>query len=162
MSNFMRSATLVLATAVAVLPGRAAQARDPGAFAQIHHVAFDLNTPGAIVPCTAIHGGLYNAATRGNLNVVVNQQFTYLSGGQTVTVSAIRHLVDMRFVEEEGNNTVLVDTLITGAPPIDSGSTVTVDVTMSLLEDDGQTVQHTFPTETATVTPEFIQGPSPG
>ncbi len=160
MRKSMGSAMLVLATAAAMLPGRAARARDPGSFAQIHHVTFTATTPAAISPCPAIQVGMWKAATRGNLNVELDLSFTYLSGGEVVTVSATRRLVDMKFEGEEDNDTVLVSTVIPGAPPIDAGTMVTTELTLILLDHDGETVHHTFPTETATLEPEIVQGPA--
>jgi hypothetical protein len=164
MMKSMASATLVLATAAAMLaPGRVAEARDPGAFAQMHHVEFIINTSttvGAISPCPAIQVGMWKAATRGNLNAELDMSFTYLSGGESVTVSTTRRLIDMKLESQEDNNTVLVSTVIPGAPQIDAGTMVSTEITLVLLDQDGETVLHTFPTETATLAPEIVQGPA--
>jgi hypothetical protein len=160
MKKLMGSVMPVLAAVVALAPGGPAHARDPGAFAQVQEVTFVAITPGAIVPCAFVQRGIYNAATQGNLDVALDVQFTYSSGGELVTVSAIRRLEDMRFERWDGNDTVVLETVVPNAPAIDSGALITVEASLHIIDSDGQTVRHSFPTETTVLEPVISQDPA--
>ncbi len=157
-----QSSRLVAALEVAALLALIAVSKvvhaDPAPLAKIVEVEFTHLAPFTLVPCAELRAGLVDAATQGNLALSVELRFTYLSNGQAVQVRAVRRVADMT-VEKRDQGTVTVQTAIDDVPEKDAGSPVVAELTLMIMDQDGQQAIHVFPTQSTIFKPETDDDP---